>query len=158
FRSGDAGVHWSRVQTDQVDALAVSPRDPNVVYASTPKTLLKTVDGGVSWKPLPIEQPWVSALVIDESNPAVLYAAAGRVWRSLLDVAWRAAGEHDGAGNRGGSGPAGRHLRGHLLPRHVQVERRRDDLRVRQRGPGRRACVGHCLRSQGSEHGLREHR
>jgi photosystem II stability/assembly factor-like uncharacterized protein len=74
------------VNTDQsVGALAVDPQDPNVVYASPPD-LLKSTDGGRSWRALRVPwRPWipesdsglVSALFVDPQNPKAVYAAVG---------------------------------------------------------------------------------
>jgi photosystem II stability/assembly factor-like uncharacterized protein len=68
-----------------VRALAVDPRDPDVVYAGVddPVSLLKSTDGGRSWRPLRVPwKPWIpdrgnatfSALAVDPQNPKAVYA------------------------------------------------------------------------------------
>jgi photosystem II stability/assembly factor-like uncharacterized protein len=68
-----------------VRALAVDPRDPDVVYAGTedPAGILKSTDGGRSWRGLRVPwKPWipdrgaatVSALAVDPQNPKTVYA------------------------------------------------------------------------------------
>jgi photosystem II stability/assembly factor-like uncharacterized protein len=51
--------------------MVMDPTNPEVVYASAPASMYKTVDGGASWSP--IGGSGVS-LIIDPSNPNTLYA------------------------------------------------------------------------------------
>jgi photosystem II stability/assembly factor-like uncharacterized protein len=81
-----AGGRWRTVNTDQsVTALAVDPQDPDVVYAGIhdPAGLLKSTDGGRSWRRL--KAPWqplipdrngafVTELAVDPQNPKAIYA------------------------------------------------------------------------------------
>jgi photosystem II stability/assembly factor-like uncharacterized protein len=81
------GGRWRTVNTDQsVTALAVDPRDPDVVYAGEGGDLaglLKSTDGGRSWRALRVPwRPWVSdrdlavvsGLAVVPQNPKVVYA------------------------------------------------------------------------------------
>jgi photosystem II stability/assembly factor-like uncharacterized protein len=80
------GGRWRTVNTDQsVSALAVDPQDPDVLYAGAAADaarLLKSTDGGRSWRALRVTwQPWidpdlavVSELAVDPQNPKAVYA------------------------------------------------------------------------------------
>lgn len=52
FRSVDKGLHWTSINDaltpGSVKAIAVSPSDPNTVYAYS-GSLIKTTDGGATW-------------------------------------------------------------------------------------------------------------
>jgi len=91
-----AGGRWRTVNTDHnVTALAVDPQDPDVVYAGAddPARLLKSTDGGRSWRRL--RAPWppwvpdrnlaaVAALAVDPQNPKIVYANATDFFVSLV--------------------------------------------------------------------------
>jgi photosystem II stability/assembly factor-like uncharacterized protein len=80
------GGRWRTVNPHQsVSALAVDARGPSVLYAGTddPAGLLKSTDGGRSWRPLRAPwQPWipdrnaavVTELAVDPQNPKAVYA------------------------------------------------------------------------------------
>src|SRR5690349_4014409 len=58
WRSTDGGAHWARrdagmYRGSTVNALAIDPRDPDVLYAAGPG-LWKTTDGGASWQLQPL--------------------------------------------------------------------------------------------------------
>jgi photosystem II stability/assembly factor-like uncharacterized protein len=64
----------------RVDALAVDPTNPNVVYAGAAGGgVWKTVDGGANWVPLTDSQPSlvISSLAIDPNDHLVIYAGTG---------------------------------------------------------------------------------
>jgi photosystem II stability/assembly factor-like uncharacterized protein len=81
-----AGGRWQTVSTYQsVEALAVDAQDPDVIYAGTdrPAGILKSTDGGHSWRRLRVPwRPWISdpnlalveALFVDPQNPNAVYA------------------------------------------------------------------------------------
>jgi photosystem II stability/assembly factor-like uncharacterized protein len=87
FRSGDGGQSFDRLLTDTMDALAVDPTDPDVVYVGTfssGRGLFKSTDGGRSLQQLAASGNF-SAVAIDSKNPQVIYAGAwsGLIIRSL---------------------------------------------------------------------------
>ena len=64
----------------RVKALAVDPRNSNVVYLGAAQGgVWKTTDGGASWQPLTDKQPSlaVSALALDPRNPDTIYVGTG---------------------------------------------------------------------------------
>jgi uncharacterized protein (TIGR03437 family) len=65
-----------------VDALAVDPRNPTVVYLGGEGGVWKTADGGTSWAPLTDTQPALSigSIALDPSNPDTVYAGTGGVF------------------------------------------------------------------------------
>jgi hypothetical protein len=54
FKSTDAGKTWEKLDGpgDYVAALAMSPSDPNLVFAGTGQGLFQSTDGGASWSQL----------------------------------------------------------------------------------------------------------
>lgn len=89
FESIDAGVSWkpvsSGVPAKSFGAVAIDPRHPSTVYAgatssflSAHGTLLKTDDGGVTWRML-AGVPWaVQSLAIDPRAPRTVFAGTNR--------------------------------------------------------------------------------
>ncbi len=89
YKTADAGKTWRYAglrDTHTTTALAVDPRDPNVVYASSmghvfapnaERGVFKTTDGGATWnKVLYVDDNTGSVdVVMDARNPNVLYAA-----------------------------------------------------------------------------------
>lgn len=106
WKSTNAGASWSPTMNDlitlNISALAMKPNDPNTLYAGTGegmmysdnlpgRGMLKTSDGGVTWRRAHIAQgldsPFIMALAVSPANPNVIYAA-GR--RAYLSVPWPA--------------------------------------------------------------------
>jgi photosystem II stability/assembly factor-like uncharacterized protein len=89
FRSADAGKTWQYAglrDTHVTTALAIDPRDPNVVYAATmghvfapnaARGVYKTTNGGKSWKKILFvdDATGAASVVMDPHDPQVLYAA-----------------------------------------------------------------------------------
>jgi photosystem II stability/assembly factor-like uncharacterized protein len=81
FRSVDAAHNWIRVFTEQVDAVALDPDNPNIVYIGTRDRMFRSGNAGATWIPMgetlvPFETRfWVRSLVLAPSNPKMLYAA-----------------------------------------------------------------------------------
>jgi len=87
LKSTDGGVTWNLISTQQVDKIAISPSNPNIIYggsfASGPVgPVVKSTDGGVTWTDITHGLPhssngWpypaVSAIVIDPSNASIVY-------------------------------------------------------------------------------------
>jgi photosystem II stability/assembly factor-like uncharacterized protein len=92
--STDGGRTWqpAGLSGTNVDALAVDPEHPEILYAGTAKGLLKTSDGGNNWRMGGLKG-WISGVKIDPERPTTLYAATssgvhrstdgGRTWRAL---------------------------------------------------------------------------
>jgi photosystem II stability/assembly factor-like uncharacterized protein len=89
YKSTDAGASWKGLDTGGqsgfVSALAVDPRHPGTVYVDecglgcgTYGELLKTVDGGTSWRPLTLPAPstgrTVQVVAIDPQRPNIVFA------------------------------------------------------------------------------------
>ncbi|HET9017503.1 MAG TPA: glycosyl hydrolase, partial [Thermomicrobiaceae bacterium] len=98
WKTTDGGTYWENItdgyfNTAAVGALAVSPSDPNVIYAGTGETAIrgnvshgdgvyKSTDGGRSWQHLGLAATHAIGRVrIHPQNPDVVYVAAlGHVW------------------------------------------------------------------------------
>ena len=79
FGSTDGGHSWRALGppgVNPVDALAISPGDPAVVYAGVKNGLYKSTDGGSSWQRLDALNIDVTAVVLDPGNPSTIYVAA----------------------------------------------------------------------------------
>jgi photosystem II stability/assembly factor-like uncharacterized protein len=88
YKSTDAGKSWSHLgleETRHVADVVVHPADPDVVYvaaqgyqgkASRERGIYRSVDGGATWKQVLFvsEDAGASSLVIDVTNPRILYA------------------------------------------------------------------------------------
>ncbi|MDH5805451.1 MAG: sialidase, partial [Gemmatimonadota bacterium] len=92
FKTIDGGVHWDPVFDDQpaasIGALAVDPSNPNVVWAGTGETFIrsnvsigngiyKTVDGGKTWRHLGLEDTGrIGRIAINPNDPDIVVVAA----------------------------------------------------------------------------------
>jgi photosystem II stability/assembly factor-like uncharacterized protein len=85
FKSTDSGESWTAINaglTDpSVNALAIDPSAPAILYAGTLGGVFKSINGGASWSAinaglsyLTVAALEVTALAIDSSRPATLYA------------------------------------------------------------------------------------
>jgi photosystem II stability/assembly factor-like uncharacterized protein len=81
FKSMDGGASWKKLaieRVDLIDALAVDPKNSNVVYAGTSAGLFKSTNGGETWVrgdelfPGPI-----SAITIDPRKTKKVYLGTG---------------------------------------------------------------------------------
>jgi photosystem II stability/assembly factor-like uncharacterized protein len=96
YKSTDAGASWHTVDTGGqsgfVSALAVEPEHPSTVYESECGPgctafgdLLKTVDGGTSWRRLTLPTPsagrTIRALAIDPQHPDIMFAGTAPWYR-----------------------------------------------------------------------------
>jgi photosystem II stability/assembly factor-like uncharacterized protein len=111
FKSTDGGATWSpsvEVQTLEVPAapdeipvatvsgpwVAIDPLDAETLYAGG-LGVLKSTDGGTTWRSAGLARTPVSALAVDPNEPATLYAGtdaglfkstnAGASWQALLE-------------------------------------------------------------------------
>src|SRR5437588_1695879 len=90
YKSVDGGRSWTNVglaKSEHIGKIVVDPRDSNVVYVAAQgplwapggdRGLYKTTDGGKGWMPaLTIsENTGVTDVVLDPTNPDILYASA----------------------------------------------------------------------------------
>lgn len=99
LQSQDRGLTWSLRAPNTlglgktIDAVAVHPTNPNVVYAGTSSGVYRSTDAGQSWTPSsngiptisPGLGPLIRALVIDPTTPTTLYAGGTHmgVYRSI---------------------------------------------------------------------------
>ncbi|HYL76814.1 MAG TPA: hypothetical protein VEU96_21540 [Bryobacteraceae bacterium] len=68
------------VTAGRVNAIAIDPRDNNIVYMGAAEGgVWKTTDGGANWTPLTDDQPSLAsgAIAIDPSNPDTVYVGTG---------------------------------------------------------------------------------
>ena len=96
WKSVDAGKTWTSAglkNSRHVPRIAVDPTDHNVVYAGVlgniykptqDRGVYKSIDGGKTWKKTLFanEQAGVVDLLIDPTNPRILYASTWRVQRT----------------------------------------------------------------------------
>lgn len=96
FRSTDAGTTWSPLPgIAHVRALAVDPRTPSRLYAGALDGVWRSQDGGTTWLRINNEEIAIIDLVIDPSNPSVMYAGRSQAGvRKSVDGGfhWSAAG------------------------------------------------------------------
>jgi len=85
YRSDNAGVSFTRVQTRSFGSMAIDPTNPDVIYLGSffGGGLFKSTDGGVTLTRLIVSGAFRS-IAIDPRNPQVVYAASalGGVLRS----------------------------------------------------------------------------
>ncbi|MBV8246018.1 MAG: glycosyl hydrolase, partial [Candidatus Eremiobacteraeota bacterium] len=95
YRSSDAGKTWHYAglrETHMTTSIVVDPRDPNVAYASSmghvfksnpDRGVFKTTDGGKTWSKVLFvdDKTGSSVVVMDPTNPRVLYAAMWQAQR-----------------------------------------------------------------------------
>ncbi len=88
FKSTDAGKTWKSAglgDSHQISRVRIHPTDPNTVYVAAmghvwgpnrERGIFKTTDGGTSWKNILFrnDSTGASELVLDPSNPSVMYA------------------------------------------------------------------------------------
>jgi photosystem II stability/assembly factor-like uncharacterized protein len=92
WRSADKGAHWT-TNTDNLGCLNMSdmafdPKDPNIIYLASGGSgyaigLVKSIDGGVSWKPTGLNNLKLSSVIVNPVNSQILLASSlNDVYRS----------------------------------------------------------------------------
>src|SRR5215831_8100615 len=92
FKSTDGGIHWDPIFDDQtvssVGSLAIAASDPNVVWAGTGETFIrshisvgsgiyKSLDAGKTWAMMGLDKTGrIGNVVIDPRNPDIVLACA----------------------------------------------------------------------------------
>jgi photosystem II stability/assembly factor-like uncharacterized protein len=82
YRSTDQGTTFSLI-TDKksnvyVLAMSMDPREPRVIYATTPEGVMQTIDSGQNWRTIDVGLPpssQIRALLMDPFDPSLLYGA-----------------------------------------------------------------------------------
>lgn len=105
FRSTDGGARWTRISRIDAPAvgvisLVVDPKAPTTIYAGfhgspiQPGGVLKSTDGGATWRSTQMFQRSVATLALDPHNPTTLYAGTygSGVFKSIdAGDTWQAA-------------------------------------------------------------------
>ena len=95
YKSTDAGKTWKHTgleETRQISRVRVHPKNPDIVYVAAighiwapneQRGVFKSTDGGATWKKslFKSNKAGVSDLILDPSNPNVLYAGLWEVYR-----------------------------------------------------------------------------
>ena len=80
YKTTDAALSWNNNSTglaEQLNAIAVSPTNPNTIYAGTGRGVYRSTDAGASWtKTSGFEFTSINAIAVDPTNPSIAYAAA----------------------------------------------------------------------------------
>lgn len=92
FKTEDGGVHWTPIFDGQpaasIGSLAVAPSDPNVVWAGTGETFIRSnvsigngvyrsTDGGDSWTHMGLENTGrIGRVIVHPTDPDIVYVAA----------------------------------------------------------------------------------
>jgi photosystem II stability/assembly factor-like uncharacterized protein len=96
YKSTDAGRTWKHIgleQTQQIGAVIVNPRNPNIVFVAAlghqfasneERGVYRSTDGGATWKQVLTRGPKAGAvdIVMDANNSNVLYASFWEVYRT----------------------------------------------------------------------------
>jgi photosystem II stability/assembly factor-like uncharacterized protein len=96
YKSTDAGRTWKHIgleQTQQIGAVVVNPRNPNIVFVAAlghqfasneERGIYRSTDGGATWKQVFTRGPKAGAvdIVMDANNSNVLYASFWEVYRT----------------------------------------------------------------------------
>ena len=98
WKTTNGGATWKRVLRHGGDSLGIDPRRPETVYAGSFNSILKTVDGGGSWRasgpPGLHDNSWGHPIVVDRHRAGMIYAGGsrglfasanqGRTWKKSL--------------------------------------------------------------------------
>ena len=81
FHSADSGENWRRIGSpfpgeSQIRALAVDPKNSNVVYAGADNGIYRSEDSGMNWAKLdsPMDGLKIWAIAINPSDPDTIFA------------------------------------------------------------------------------------
>jgi photosystem II stability/assembly factor-like uncharacterized protein len=96
YKSIDSGSNWSLTSLtigalSGITAIAIDPKNPDIVYAGETNTILKTTDGGLNWLPILVQNNiGVNELLINPLNPQIVMAACSEGMYRTTDggVTW----------------------------------------------------------------------
>ncbi len=108
WKSEDAGKTWASIgltDSERIPRIAIHPKNPDLVYAAVlghlhgpneNRGVYRSKDGGDSWEKILYvnDQAGAVDLVMDSSNPRVLYAATWRVIRTPYSLESGGEGSH----------------------------------------------------------------
>lgn len=105
YLSTNSGRDWTRISDPAnlemlgITAVAIDPKDPNVIYAGTAHLPWKTNDGGKTWQSIHsgmIDDSDVFSIYIDPRSPKQVFASAcsgvyqspngGEIWRKMMGI------------------------------------------------------------------------
>jgi photosystem II stability/assembly factor-like uncharacterized protein len=89
YKTNDGGKNWTKMgleKTDRIASIQIDPTNPNIIYVaalgalwgdSEDRGVYKTIDGGKTWNKILYVNATTgcSDLVLDPSNPKIIYAA-----------------------------------------------------------------------------------
>ncbi len=103
--SKDSGKSWTRIsdpanlEMASITAVAIDPKDPNIIYAGTSHLPWRTMDGGKTWDSIHsgmIDDSDVFSIYVDHETPSRIFASAcsgiyssddrGDLWHKLLGI------------------------------------------------------------------------
>jgi len=94
YRTADYGAHWIAIgsgipQDEHVYVIRQDPRQPNLLFAGTRKTVYLSLDGGALWQPLTLNLPGaqVRDIAIDSRQGDLAIATHGRAFWVLDNLA-----------------------------------------------------------------------
>ncbi|MFN3939826.1 MAG: WD40/YVTN/BNR-like repeat-containing protein, partial [Chitinophagales bacterium] len=95
YKSTNGGIGWESVTHNYyfsgVEAIAIDPVNPDIVYAANAYSISKTTDGGDTWNPVLYETNlWPHEILVNPSNTDVVLAACEKgLYRSTdAGVTW----------------------------------------------------------------------
>ncbi len=78
-------LDWTNIPNTSVWKIIINPEDSKIVYAATTKGVYKSVDSGYTWF-VSLDLPMATDLLIDHSDPFILYAGIGGIGGSHYGV------------------------------------------------------------------------
>ncbi|MFA4852385.1 MAG: T9SS type A sorting domain-containing protein [Bacteroidales bacterium] len=82
YKSTDGASTWNKISDNltngnSVEQLAVTPSNPDYIYASESNNLYKTNDGGATWSSSAISSLlYITGITVDETNPQKIWVSA----------------------------------------------------------------------------------
>jgi photosystem II stability/assembly factor-like uncharacterized protein len=100
WKSVDGGLHWSELsgpfglEDYNPNTISVHPQRSSEIYIGTWGGIIKSTDGGESWQRIDLEGYDIQSIVVDISNPRILYAGSngygvlrsedeGQTWKEM---------------------------------------------------------------------------
>ncbi len=95
YKSTDGGATWANIglqDTQQISRVRIHPANPDIIFVAAQghvwgpnadRGIFRTLDGGKTWKKVLFvdDKTGASDLVMDPTNPRILYAAFWQVYR-----------------------------------------------------------------------------